>query len=585
MFKNSFRVLILSILILSITFLGIGCNKDQKSEHIQSNFDSFINEMFVEQVQTDTLSLNYSLSDPEKYGIENINVTLGEYSIDRMNEGLRLSENYLKKLNKFNYEELKPDQQLTYDILTNYLETDLSFEDYLYYSECLGPTTGVQSQLPILLAEYNFYSKEDIDRYIKLLPCVYDYFKDITEFEKEKSSRGLFMNDEVADKIIEQCNAFINDPENNFLIDYFNEKISNYKGLTKKEISNYRKANREGVLKYVVPSYELLIKTLKELKGTGVNEAGLYYYPEGQSYYELLAAYKTGSSRDMDEISKMLDQAIGDGILKVSQISFVDPNILDKYADFASFPITNPDDILVDLKKDISAEFPDPVPVNCEIKYVDESLADYLSPAMYLVPAMDNYKDNNIYINGKDKETLSKIYTTVAHEGYPGHLYQCVYFRNQDPAPIRNVMDFLGYDEGWATYVEFYSYHLAGIDENLADFLEVNNAVILLMYARADIGIHYEGWTEKKAVAYINNFIGDDITSKSIFHTLLEEPAVYLPYAVGYLEISELREKAEDALDDAFVAKDFHQFLLDIGPAQFSVIDNYMDEWLESKRN
>jgi len=235
------------------------------------------------------------------------------------------------------------------------------------------------------------------------------------------------------------------------------------------------------------------------------------------------------------------------------------------------------------LKIDIAADFPEAVPVNCEIKYVPASLSEYLSPAMYLVPPIDSYTNNDIYINGNDSKTLSMIYTTVAHEGYPGHLYQCVYFLNQKPAPIRNLMNFVGYDEGWATYVEFYSYHIAGIDENLADFLEVNNAVILCMYARADIGIHYEGWTKKKVVEYIKNFIGDEKVAGLIYDTLLEEPAIYLPYAVGYLEIMELRQEAEQAFGDKFIAKDFHRFLLDIGPAQFGIIEKYLKLWVENR--
>jgi uncharacterized protein (DUF885 family) len=144
-------------------------------------------------------------------------------------------------------------------------------------------------------------------------------------------------------------------------------------------------------------------------------------------------------------------------------------------------------------------------------------------------------------------------------------------------------MNFLGYDEGWATYVELYSYHLAGIDENLAKFLEANNVVILCMYARADIGIHYEGWSKAEVVAYISNLIGDKAISEIIYNTLLEEPAIYLPYAVGYLEIMDLRERAQEALGDKFVAKDFHRFLLDIGPAQFGVIDNYLTEWIKDQ--
>lgn len=579
MFKNKFKLL--SIVFLLIIVIS-GCDFKQKSKDTPANtsFDEFTKEIFVNEVQSDTLSLNYSLADPKSYGIEGKPITLGDYTIEQMEKELSNSENYLNHLTEYKYETLTKDQQLTYDILKNYLEQDIIFKDYLYYTESLGPTTGIQAQLPILLAEYNFYSKADILTYLELLPSVYDYFEDIANFQKIKSERGLFMSDRVADRIIEQCMSFIKNPEDNFLITYFNEKVSNYEGLTDKEIATYQKTNRERVLKYIIPSYELLINTLQKLKGTGINEAGLYYYPDGQSYYELLAKTKTGSYKDMSEMADMLDEAIGDGILKITQLSLSDGEIINKLNNFSSFPITDPEAILVDLQKDIIKDFPEPIPVECEIKYVDDSLSDYLSPAMYLVPAMDNYTNNNIYINGKDEETLSRIYTTVAHEGYPGHLYQCVYFRSQNPAPIRHVLNFTGYDEGWATYVEHYSYSLSGIDHNLANFLEANSSVILSMYARADIGIHYEGWTKDTAVNYINNFVDNVDISTQIYETLLEEPAIYLPYAVGFLEIKELREKAETALDDNFNAKEFHKFLLEIGPAQFHVIDNYMEDWL-----
>ena len=250
---------------------------------------------------------------------------------------------------------------------------------------------------------------------------------------------------------------------------------------------------------------------------------------------------------------------------------------------FSSFPLTDPEIILTDLKENIREDFPEAVPVDCSIKYVPASLSEYLSPAMYLVPPIDDFQNNHIYINGRDKNTLSYIYTTIAHEGYPGHLYQCVYFRNTKPAPIRSILEFTGYDEGWATYVELYSYQYAGIDSALADFLKANNIVILCMYARADMGIHYQGWTEKETVEYVKNFIGDVKTSKRIYQTLLEEPGIYLPYAIGYLEITELKEKALQNLGSKFNEKEFHKFLLDIGPAQFDIIEEHLNAWTEKQ--
>ncbi len=573
--KQSF-CLIAILLCLSLS----SCNIFHKQAKEQNQFDSFMNDLFIEEVKADSLSLNYSLSKPEDYGITDIQATLGEYSINQMNEELSISENHLNSLSEYNYDKLTADQQLTYDIVKEYLQTDLTLGDYTYYREILGPTTGIQAQLPILLAEYSFYERKDIDEYLDLLPCVYDYFEDISQFEREKSARGLFMNDDVAGRIIDQCNAFIADPENNFLIGYFNEKLEAYDDLTKKEKKTYELSNATAVINYVIPAYQLLIDTLSELKGTGTNAAGLYYYPKGKDYYESLTRYKTGSGKSMEEIIHMLDSAIDNGIVQMTALSLKDQKLMDKYAEFTSFPLTDPEAILSDLKKDIRKDFPTAVNVNCDIKYVPDSLSDYLSPAMYLIPPIDNYENNNIYINGEDEDTLSMIYTTVAHEGYPGHMYQCVYFRSQDPSPIRNVLDFTGYDEGWATYVELYSYQYAGIDENLADLLAANNVVILCMYARTDIGIHYQGWTKDTAVKYIMNYIDNAETATRIYSALLEEPAIYLPYAVGYLEIEELKNKAEAVLGDDFVAKDFHQFLLDIGPAQFDIIEGRMDQWV-----
>lgn len=583
MLKRRWRLLLLTILIICISFSSIQCGKSPTIEQSQETFDSFLNHLFIEEVKGDSLSLNYSLSEPENYGIELETISLGEYGIDYMKKDLLETENTLERLHTYPYKNLTSQQQLTHDILDSYLKTQLALGHFPYYAEALGPTTGIQAQLPILLAEFSFYDQEDIDHYIKLLPCVYDYFEDIIQYEKEKATQGLFMSKDVANRIISQCDSFIAYPEENFLISYFNEKIDSYEGLTEEERRDYKKKNRDAVLAYVVPAYELLIDTLYQLKSYSKNDAGLHHFPQGKEYYQALAQYRTASNKTIKEMADMLDQSIQDDIIDITTLTLTDPDVMSEYISFSSFPMTDPEDILAQLQEDIKEDFPDAVPVNCEIKYVDESLSEYLSPAMYLIPPIDNYTENSIYINGRDEETLSMIYPTVAHEGYPGHLYQNVYFRSQDPAPIRNLMNFTGYDEGWATYVEYYSYDFSLIDSNLADFLVANNRIILNIYARTDIGIHYDGWTKEEVIAYIHSFIDSDGIAEAIYDTLLEEPGIYLPYAIGYLEMQDLKDRAQETLGSNFVPKEFHEFILDMGPAPFKVISTYMDDWMKNQ--
>lgn len=578
-YKKLYLLLSLIVLILALT----GCGNSKSATQTQEEFDALTKEVFLDNVQSDSITLNYTLANPEKYGITNYKPTLGDFSLDAMKENLAKCENYSARLKEINYKKLTDDQKLTYDVMKDYYKVDDNAQDLLLYYEILSPTVGLQAQLPILYAEYSFYDKDDIDTYLELLPCTYDYFNQIIEFEKLKSDAGLFMSDRSADDIIKQCESLISDTENNFLITVFNDKVEQYDGLTKDEIKAYQEKNKDAVLNYVIPAYQLLIDGLKSLKGTGTNEGGLSNYEKGKEYYESLVRSETGSNRSVEDLIKLLDKYMSKNITSMQVLLAKDATLLDQ-ASNPSYPMTDPEEILTYLQDAIKDRFPDMDKVNYTVKYVHKSLEDFISPAFYLTPAIDNYEENSIYINGSDKFDLSQIFTTLAHEGYPGHLFQNVYYAQQNPNPVRSTMNFGGYSEGWATYVEMISYHMAGIDDKLASLLEQNNAVILMMYARADIGINYEGWTRQDSDDYLKSMLGitDEDTLDQFYIAMVEEPANYLQYTIGYIEMMELRNKAEKALGDKFSEKAYHEFILKTGPSQFYVIDKHLDKWIDS---
>lgn len=584
-FMNGFKKCMYVIFfVFLLTFIGCSpSNKITKDARLeQERFDEFTNDLFVKLVSLDSLTLNYSLANPESYGISYFDPTLGEYSLDNMKKGLAISENYLGSLKNFDYSLLTNDQQITYDLIKSDLTLEINSGGLMLYTEILGPTTGLQAQLPILLSEYNLYDKEDIGTYIKLLDSIYEYFEDICAFERIKSKEGLFMTSTVAQSIIEQCQSFIANPEENLLIEYFNERMEAFEGLTEEEKLSFISQNEKAVLNSVIPAYELLIATLQELKDTGVNQGGLSNFEHGKEYYEYLVASSTGSAKTVDELSEMLEAKLNASLMDMTIIIQTDKDIINKLESL-QYPYTDPVDILNYLKTAISKDFPELPDVKCNIKYVHESLQEYLSPAMFLVPPMDSYSDNNIYINADPSYDLSDLFPTIAHEGYPGHLYQSVYFRSTNPAPIRNILNYLGYDEGWATYVELYSYSLAGLDESVAALLEANMIATHCIYSRTDIGIHYDGWTKSDVENFLSMFL-DESSIDIIYETLLEEPALYLPYSIGYLEIMELKNKAMNTLDDEFNLKEFHTFLLNVGPANFETIEKHFNIWLSNQK-
>lgn len=583
---NSKKHCSLAVLFFFLLCFLTGCSHVIIAEHSQtpnSKFDEFVNQIFIDEVQTDGLTLNYTLSKPENYGIYNYKPSLGDFSLEHMKSELAVTENYLATLSGFDYTSLTKEQQITYDILKKYLAKDMESSDFLLYAETLGPTTGIQAQLPVLLAEYNYYDKEDIDNYLALLKDMPRYFKQIVTYEQEKSKAGLFMSDHTADSIISQCKEFISNKEDNLLIEVFHDRMNEVSILSKKEQKKYEAKNKDYVLKYVIPAYQILIDGLNSLKGTGKVDGGLAGYPKGKDYYSYLVATSTGSSRSINEINKTLDYAISDSIKRMSEATEGDVTVLDK-ADNTSFPLTNPEDIIQSLKTSIKKDYPPLNDVSCTIKYVHKSLEDNLSPAFYLTPPLDDCSRNSIYINGSAKYNLDNIFTTLAHEGYPGHLYQTVYFNQQSPQPIRSLLSFGGYSEGWATYAEMNSYYMSGLDTKIAKVLQNNQVASLCMYAKIDLGVNYLNWDLNDTADYLKDFgITDKKTIETVYYTMIEEPANYMQYSLGYLEIMALRDRASKELGDNFKLKDFHTFFLKMGSAQFDVIRKYMDEWISEQ--
>lgn len=550
---------------------------------MQKNFDLFTDDLFRNEISNSGISFHFTMADPASRGLKTVPLTLGDFSLDNMKKNSKDLAELKKKLNQFNPRKLTKDQRLTYQILYSYIDTEMASEGLELYTQPLTTTIGIQAQLPVLFAEYAFYKKDDVDHYLSLLSTIDDYYSQILEFEKQKSEAGLFMSDSAADHVLKSCEAYLIQPDHSFLSETFNTRIDALNDLTPEEKAAYKEKNLKVLEEHFVPAYKNLINGITALMGTGKNDKGLSWYPEGKKYFEYLVNSNTGTSYDsVDSLKKAIEKQITSDIKALGQITKDNPKVLDQL-DTYSFNVTKPEDILESLKSQITKDFPELPKNQYTVKYVPKALESSLSPAFYLVPPIDRYEDNIIYINGNPRFQNDDLYTTLAHEGYPGHLYQNVYFLSKSPNDLRSILSFSSYSEGWATYVENYSYTLDnGLDPDLGKLLAHNSAITLGIYAYLDICINYEGWDKEQTAKYLSTFYNVEKTDivDSIYNSLVENPTNYMEYYVGYLEIMEMRNAAEKILKDKFNLKEFHTFLLDIGPAPFSVILPEFRNWL-----
>ena len=568
--KKIFLILPCCLLVILISFLS--GNAFWSSLHAESSdrqFRTFTRSLFQTEVSANTISLHYTLRSPSDYGIADIPATYGSLSSDPVAAKASV-RNVLSSLQEFDPDTLSSENALTFKILDTYLKNASTGTDYLLYQEPLGPVSGIHTQLPVLLSEYSFYDTQDVETYLALLKETPSYFDSVIRFEQKKAASGLFMPDYQADSVLDTCQSFIDMGKENYLVSTFNERIASLDLLPENKKDSFQKENMKLVTEEIYPAYQNLITAIKSLKGKGMNEQGLSHFPYGKKYYEYLVRQTTGCNESISRLRLMTRAQILEDLSAMQKVLFPADAALTQASVLEQ---TSPDSMLDDLRSKITDTFPEIPDVDFQVKYVPESMQDYLSPAFYMIPAIDNLTENVIYINNGQTASGLNLYTTLAHEGYPGHLYQTVYFSASEPDPIRSILDFGGYVEGWATYAEMMSYYLAPLPKTEASRLQKNNSVILGLYALADMGIHYDGWSVTDTVRFFSDYgINDPNAVQSVYKLIIGSPANYLKYYIGYLKFYELKKEMADALGNQFSQKEFHRAVLDVGPAPFEIV-------------
>lgn len=578
------KAILITLSLCLVLFAGMGIGF--LSSHVWSQngrFRTFTNEIFEKEVSESMLTLHYSLAHPEKKGISRPVPSLGTVS-SNMDDTYQLYTDYLEKLKTFSPDKLSRENQITLDMLLLYFHTQLSLKDHILLEEMLSPSLGIQAQLPVLLAEYTFYEDQDIADYLNLLSSIGPYFQSILEFEEEKSRAGLFMSDTTLDRILDQCRAFIQNPDSNYMLEVFSRKIKEYGKFSEADEKKLIARHKNILKDRVIPAYQNLINGLESFRGTGRASCGLAHFKGGREYYEYLLKSSVGSYVPVSRIQKRLLTQLSHDLKLMRQILMEQPSLADRLQDGVSLLDTEPDKILKTLSQCIQKDFPDPGNVSYEVRFVHPSMEKHLSPAFYLTPPLDTGNPNIIYINQADQRSGPELFSTLAHEGFPGHLYQTVYFGSTEPSDIRYLISCGGYVEGWATYVESCISSYAGkfledtAPEDTASLFWLNRSINLCIYSLLDIGIHYQGWDQLRAGHFLKTFgIGDDSVIRSIYQYIVETPANYLKYYWGYLNFLDLRESQKQEQGKDFDLKAFHRKILQTGPVPFPVLEKYIN--------
>lgn len=547
---------------------------------IQQEFDTFMTKLYVEVMSNNLVSTHFDLDNPEAYGITEYDSIWGSDNLlEDYKKALSDDKTLYNQIKTFDYKSLTYEQQLIYDTMIEFLENSFTLDEFYYFGENFSPNSGTQFQLNLILSEYRFNDKEDIENYLEVISTCDDYINSLIEFEKWRAEKGYAMTDNAIDDVIEQCNDILAASEPAFL-PVIREIIDGCDFLTSEEKDSFKTQIATLATENVIPAYQAIIDCLTEIKGKRSVEGGLCKYENGKKYYEGLIRLYTGSDKTIEELIKTIEDNIKKDLLAYSYIAMADPDLSSKLEKEPVFVKTEPNEILTYLMDELEKDFPSPVCKDYKLKYVAKSMESSSNPAFYLLPPTDNYKHNIIYVNNSKEYESIDLFPLLAHEGMPGHMYQNNYFLSLNPHPIRSLLNFNGYAEGWAQYVEHYSYKWSGIDKNVADTMVIDDTFGFALYSRVDIGVNYEGWDIDDIKDYLKDYLSDVSFAGDLYDLFINDPGVYLQYYIGEVEILELKEKAEKQLDDDFNIKEFHEFFLEVGPTYYEIIEDRMDYWM-----
>ena len=555
-------------------------------------FEAFANELFVEEVSASSVNLHFKLRDYEAYGIERpVPSLLGE-SYD---------ENYytdkLAQLLTFEYDALSRENQIAYLTLKQDFESVETAETLTFTGTNFDPSSGMHTNLITVFTEYEFTCAEDIEDYLVYLSEVPEIFDLMVEDETMLVEQGYGLSDATLDLVIGQCEDVYGDGTDSPILSVNNEKIAEL-GLSASDTEDYQNRNKEAIVGTFLPAYRDLIEDLKAFKGKGTNDLGLSNYGEGgKDYYAYLLQSTVGYGGSVDDLFQGLQgelSAIYNELIDTLYASDAAFTAYETWMDWyydgkGPLPLpTDPIGILDYFAEEVEQLFPSIGETTYSVKYVPEELqSSYANVlAYYLIPPIDDYLHGSITVNQNSDGTPAQLLMTLAHEGYPGHLYQNVYFGNSDPLPIRQLYSYNCYTEGWAVYSECEAlrlYPFGGYSNYVYRFSKMDTYMNYILSAMVEIGVHYYGWTAEDVASFLsrNGMVPD--TAEAFTQSVAMMPGVYISYGVGIYMMSSLRDYAEKAQGSDFDEVEFNTLILDIGPCTYDVLNAMVKEYYEAE--
>ena len=549
----------------------------EKNSTLDDNaeFDAYLDTIFDELVSDNYLYMHFNVVDYKAMGIEKPEVGFGHivYGVDE--EEFNKTEKQLEDLLAFDYDSLSLRQQYDYDLLHYSLLETLCGLEYSKYNLIFSSSSQFSDGIVTNLMEFAMYDEESEEDFLVVLKDVPNYINEAIEYSKQQSNDGLYHSDDMLDEEISYINNLIS---------------SNGKSIYEhyKDYDIYPEV-KELVENEVIPAFVTLKDYLNTLYGKAKSDK-LALTKINKGYAEYTYITNTSNNGDMYAIYTQLIEVYSDWVNNFINAYQNNEHILEDYEDFLN------DDKVINLSAEDMLEY---LRNNSSKRYEYLEDASYVVSALdtlgdstlgyYVSPPIDNLNQNVIRVNAKidnDEYDQMSVFEVMAHEGFPGHLYQNIYFQQRNPHKFRATQSFIGYTEGYADLAAMDAIDMLNVDDGYKAVAKLNSITFNshLLLSIVDLGVNYFGWDVNTIGNKLEKLFLDKAIAQTLYDMVVAMPGTFVRYGVGYVSHLNLRKKAMDELGDKFDFVAYDRAIIENGPLPFAILEGVVENYINENK-
>ena len=545
-----------------------------------ADFNAFLDTVFNDTVTESYLFMHTSVTDYKAMGLTKPEVTWGNLEYGADNEQIESMINQYNTLLSFDYDTLTYTQQYDYDLLQYSLLETLCGLYFYEYNLIFSDSGSVSDNIITNLMEFKFYDEESVDDYIELLKDVPNYINQAIEYSKKQSENNLYHTDTMLDSEVVYIKSIIDD-DGQSLIDAF------------KTNSEYQDKYDEVVnlIKYdVCDSFNTLYDYVLTLYGLGDDES-LQLSNIDQDYAEYVFITNTSNNASLEDTFLALYTFYANTVNAFLDAYQANEDLYTEYYEFIGNNEVEPlnldgKEMLEYLRNNTNTRYKK-VDVDytvSELSTLGSSTAGY-----YVTAPLDDLNQNVIRLNPNFTSVGTGIsnYEILAHEGFPGHLYQNYYFMNTNPHNFRSTQTFIGYTEGYADLAAFDALELLDYPDSEMFKCAMVESTILnahVVYSIIDMAVNYMGYDLDATKDLMDQMGLDSDYAEELYEYVISMPAIYCRYGVGFVTFYNLREKAKEELGDKFDYVSFSDTILKNGPLPFNILEGAVNEYIDENK-